>query len=472
MMVYPCPMSGPGRLSSRKGTSTKVHHCVDPDLPEVALRADTGQHQHLWCAHRSRTQHDLPGASCGGCLAADAVLHAGAVIAVQEYPVYKDVGHDVEVRAVHHRPQVGRGGVLPFAVGDVQIAPLEPFLQAAGEILYLGMSGLHCCGQACLRQWMAFGCGSHPQGTVHASYCGGASRDAREVLAALEVRQKVVVAPAVRAGLGPSVVTGPVTAQEIHGVDRRRASQPAAAGPRHCETSRGLRHRPVGPVRRRPQQRGPGRRYRHGLQRLPASRLQQKHSCAAVLRQACGDDATRRSSPYDDVVELGHGSHRSAFLSLLTVPLPTMRVSPVPGGPPSAARWGCPVQVLRGATGGTPLRRSAGHSRCSILMGSSRTRRPVAWKTALAMVAATPTVPISPIPLTPRGLTTLSWTATNSLVRQVRGRACQLLPAAALGGPTVDTATSTRRRTRGRMCGDAECSASSGTDAVNGEVPS
>ena len=39
------------------------------------------------------------------------------------------------------------------------------------------------------------------------------------------------------------------------------------------------------------------------------------------------------------------------------------------------------------------------------MIGKSRTRLPVAWKTALAIAAATPTMPISPRPLTPSGLT-------------------------------------------------------------------
>ncbi len=41
-------------------------------------------------------------------------------------------------------------------------------------------------------------------------------------------------------------------------------------------------------------------------------------------------------------------------------------------------------------------------------MGKSRTRLPVAWYTALAIAAATPTSPISPTPFTPSGLTTVS----------------------------------------------------------------
>src|SRR3954447_17868235 len=57
---------------------------------------------------------------------------------------------------------------------------------------------------------------------------------------------------------------------------------------------------------------------------------------------------------------------------------------------------------------------SAGSITSSGDIGRLRIRRPVAWKTAFAMAAATPTCPISPTPFTPSGLTTESSTSTNS----------------------------------------------------------
>jgi hypothetical protein len=54
-----------------------------------------------------------------------------------------------------------------------------------------------------------------------------------------------------------------------------------------------------------------------------------------------------------------------------------------------------------------PARRALGsaadHRSCSGVMGRDRMRRPVAWKTALAMAGATPTIATSPMPLTPMG---------------------------------------------------------------------
>jgi hypothetical protein len=52
-------------------------------------------------------------------------------------------------------------------------------------------------------------------------------------------------------------------------------------------------------------------------------------------------------------------------------------------------------------------------SSLSIVIGKSRTLLPVAWKIAFATAAAVPTMPISPRPFTPRGLTFSSCSSTK-----------------------------------------------------------
>ncbi|EKX62321.1 hypothetical protein STRIP9103_00107, partial [Streptomyces ipomoeae 91-03] len=83
---------------------------------------------------------------------------------------------------------------------------------------------------------------------------------------------------------------------------------------------------------------------------------------------------------------------------------------------PAAGRGGTVPHCLKGVGAPAGRGRSApgrsrflwcpGHSaqsNASAVMGSSRTLRPVAWKTALAMAGATPIITSSPRPLTPIG---------------------------------------------------------------------
>src|SRR4029450_3766002 len=74
--------------------------------------------------------------------------------------------------------------------------------------------------------------------------------------------------------------------------------------------------------------------------------------------------------------------------------------------PRSAATTGPAPEGTSHNALGPPVRlRLGSHSNVSSVIGKSQTRVPVAWKTALATCAATPTTPGSPSPLAPSGLT-------------------------------------------------------------------
>ena len=120
-------------------------------------------------------------------------------------------------------------------------------------------------------------------------------------LAALEVRQQILIAPARR----PALVDGGVTAEMRHRVDR--------AGPAEGPAARVL-DRPgitlrgglVPPVGGRSHQFRPRGRHPHRGQRLGASRLEQQHVGAGILTQASCEHGTGRPAADDDVVVFVH----------------------------------------------------------------------------------------------------------------------------------------------------------------------
>jgi len=87
-----------------------------------------------------------------------------------------------------------------------------------------------------------------------------------------------------------------------------------------------------------------------------------------------------------------------------------------PDAADSVRRRGSPRRLRRTRRGLLLRRRhlsSPAYSNCSTVIGNDLMRRPVAWYTALAMAAETPTMPISPMPLIPRGLA-VSGVPTNT----------------------------------------------------------
>src|SRR5262249_56873961 len=70
--------AGPGVIVQIRAHSRKVQDNPDPDLAQVSLRADAGQHQQLRGTYRARGQYDVIAASDPGYDAAHAVLDARA----------------------------------------------------------------------------------------------------------------------------------------------------------------------------------------------------------------------------------------------------------------------------------------------------------------------------------------------------------------------------------------------------------
>src|SRR5882757_1474571 len=125
--------------------------------------------------------------------------------------VYQGVGHDLQVGTRQHRAQVGIGCALSSAVHDVQIEQSEADLQAAADI---GSEAVSLLGRGIHTGR------NHRIGRIRRSNREWATDTpyariaANRVLAALEIGQQVVKAPALRARGDPSVVARPVPAYE------------------------------------------------------------------------------------------------------------------------------------------------------------------------------------------------------------------------------------------------------------------
>ena len=136
-------------------------------------------------------------------------------------------------------------------------------------------------------------------------------RAALVVLGALEVRQHVVVRPALAPELRPLVVVGAVPAQVDHRVDRARAADHAPA--RQVEppvAEAGLLLAEQVPVEARLEHGRERRRDVELRRRVRAARLQQEHADVRILAQARSEHAAGRAGPDDHVV-----SHHSSTTS-------------------------------------------------------------------------------------------------------------------------------------------------------------
>ena len=228
-----------------------VEQRPDAERAEVIGRADARQHQQLRRVHRAAAQDDLALGARDLVPAVDEVAHAHGVVLVEDDALDQRVGDDVDVVlvALDRGPQVGAGGAPALLVLLRDLVVADALLGGAVEVrdpLVAGLlGGLHE-GFADLGRIGLVGDVQRAAGAVEVVAA------ALVVLGLLEVRQHVVVAPALVAELAPVVVVPGVAAHIEHGVDRRRAAQRLAARPVHAPVvAMFLRHGLVAPVVRR-----------------------------------------------------------------------------------------------------------------------------------------------------------------------------------------------------------------------------
>ena len=277
----------------------------DPERRELILRADPRQHQQHGRLERScRQDHLALGAQClEEPVACD--LDADGAVAFERDPQRHRAGDDVEVRPARGGVQerVCRAAAQPAPLGELEAA--DTLLARAVEVRVALVAGR-------LR-----GLEHRVHERVHRPALGHAERAAGRVervlaalvvLRALEVRQHIVVAPAVGAAGRPLVEVDAVAADVDHRVDRAAAADHAAA--RQVEA-------PVVEPRlllaeQVPVQAGLERRRERGrdvelVGRVGPSGLEHGDAHVRVLAQACREHAAGRPGADDDVVvRVGH----------------------------------------------------------------------------------------------------------------------------------------------------------------------
>jgi len=271
----------------------------DPERRKLVGAADPRQHQELWRSERACTEDHLTAMD----LLHRAVPqrpHAGRARAVEEHPERVGVGAHLEVRAIGHRADVGRRRALAPPVALGHLPPADTVLRRAVEVVVRGEPRRERCVDERLGVRVARSAvGDRVRATDAVIGVGAAI----VVLAALPVRQQLVVAPARAPGVAPRVVVPRQAAEVDHPVERRG---PAEDAPPRLEDAtpvevRLVRGRVV-PIDVGAQERRPRARDVDQLGRVRRACLEQQHRARGILAQPVRQDAARRPCTNDDEV--------------------------------------------------------------------------------------------------------------------------------------------------------------------------
>jgi hypothetical protein len=180
----------------------KVVDDADAVAVEQRLRADAGELQQLRRLQRAGRQQHLGAAACGLRLAALAKAHADRTPAVEQQPGRLRLGLDAQVAAPARRAEVGLRGAAAPALPGVELEVAGAFLARAVEVVGARHADLAGAADERLDQLVLGTDVRDLQRTV------AAVERARAALVAFgldEVRQHVVVTPALVADGGPVV---------------------------------------------------------------------------------------------------------------------------------------------------------------------------------------------------------------------------------------------------------------------------
>ena len=199
---------------------------LDPERLQLLAEPDAGEHQqHRRLVRARREDHLALGADRLALPPADE-LDADGAVPLEDDPLDVDGVAHLQVRPVDHRVEIRVGGAAAEAAALRELEAADAVLLCTVQVVVRRVAGLHGRLEHQVDE------------RVHRTAVGDGLRAADAVvlalaalvvLAALEVRQHLVVAPARRAARRPVVVVEAVAAQVDHRVDRAAAADHAAA---------------------------------------------------------------------------------------------------------------------------------------------------------------------------------------------------------------------------------------------------
>jgi len=195
---------------------------LDPVVFQMRRRADAGQHQDLRAAESTRAQHHAAACAQHFAPVAKAHRHSGRAAILDHDAFDQCAGLYGQVRLGR---QVGAGSGPAFAALLRDLVQPEPVLRRTVEVRV----GPQLQGFRTGDEGSAARIGpvliDHGQRSVRAMETIFAAFVA---LGPFEIGQDIVIGPARATEAGPLVIVKPVAAHVKHGIDRRRAAQPAS----------------------------------------------------------------------------------------------------------------------------------------------------------------------------------------------------------------------------------------------------
>ena len=273
---------------------------LDPDRLQLLAQPDAGEHQqHRRLVGAGGEDHLALGADRLAVAPVDE-LDADGALPVEDDPLDVDGVAHLEVRPVQHRVEIRVGRAAAEAAALRQLEAADAVLLRAVQVVVRLVAGLDR------------GLEHQVDERVHRAAVGDGLRSADSVvlalaalvvLAALEVRQHLVVAPAVGAVRGPVVVVETVAAKVDHRVDRAAAADhPAARQVQPPAVETRLLVAGQIPVEARLEHDREHRRDVDLRRGVRTARLQQEDAHVRVLAQPRREHAAGRARSDDDVV--------------------------------------------------------------------------------------------------------------------------------------------------------------------------